>query len=82
MKTQIAQGSFISLMLTLAQQIRYATSVPHHSRAEALACLPLTHLLARSLGRRKEEQLRPNQLIFRYSSSNQSASSCFSGVLR
>ena len=82
MTTQATLGSFISLMLSLAAQLRYATSVPNLSRAQALARLPLTHLLARSMARRKEEQLRQQRQVFRYSSSNQSTSSCFHRVLQ
>jgi hypothetical protein len=80
MKTQSTPGPFISLMLTLAAQVRYATSVSHSSPAQALASLPLTHLFARTMGRRKEGQLRPQLLVFRYSSFNHSASSSLSGA--
>ena len=44
-------GSFISLMLTLAEQVRYSTSVPNLSRAQALARLPVDFTYWREVSR-------------------------------
>ena len=64
MKTQRMLGSFISLMLTLAEQVRYATSVPNLPPAQALARLPLTHLLARSIARTKRDSFNSTNRSF------------------
>lgn len=80
MTTHETQSTFISLIHTLAEDIRFATSVSKFSRAQALARFPLTRFLARSMAGRKEAQLQSQQRVFRYSNANQSASSSLSLV--
>jgi hypothetical protein len=73
MKTQATLGSLISLMLTLAAQVRHASNVPNHSRAKVVVRLLVFRFIARSLWRQHEEDARLSCMVFRFSSSNQSA---------
>ena len=81
MKSQTTLGSFISLMLTLAQ-VRHTTNVPDHSQPEVVPLLPLVRFMVISLSRQPAEQTSPSYRVFRYSSSHPSATSSFMGVPR
>jgi hypothetical protein len=71
MKTQTTLGSFISLILTLAAQPRYAASVAHHPQPEMVPLLPLLRLMVISWSRQMAEARRLECRVFRFSSSDQ-----------
>lgn len=72
MKTRESQGSFIAViwMLMVKVQELCTAGVPIHPRADLAAGLLLGPVVSRSLQRRRAEEARFSNRVFRYSSSS------------
>lgn len=84
MKTRDTQGSFIILIWTLiakVQRLTAAPCVPIYPRADVVTGLLLCPLIGRCMLRRRAEEGRLSQQVFRYSSSQSEQPSYASSML-
>jgi hypothetical protein len=74
MKTRDKQGSFILLIRTLIAKVKELTEAPTvllHPRDDLVADLFLRPVVCRSMQRRRADEARLSNLVFRYSSPRQ-----------
>ena len=81
MKTQARLGSFISVMLTLAEFIRQTASVVHHPQSEMAPLLPIMRLMTLNLSRPEPAEDSPSCRVFRFSNSLRNTTPPFSPPL-
>jgi hypothetical protein len=82
MKTQDAQGSFITLIWTLIAKVKdvtTASSVPIPPRADMVTDLFLQPVVSRTMQRRLVEEACLNPRVFRFSSVDNATRPCWSG---